>query len=304
MFKTKQNNFLRNLLLSLLLLTLCVGATELAFCHKADPRLFYEVTGPVISVSKTAAVSAANAISSAAASTYKAVSSAAASVSTALSSAAKTVSSIFTFKTVTINEPTDSASASDGTAPAPVTELDTSTDKEILTGGTPLYYYNQKDEAWAYQLFGNDNIGSYGCGPTALAMTVSSLVRFDTDPAKMASWCASEGYWAPGDGSYLSIVKGTADHFGLQCVSLGKPTADVLREKLGSGGVIVALMGRGHFTRGGHFILLHGVTEDGKILVADPNSRENSLALWDAETIVSELSSSTDSGAPLWHVTY
>ena len=62
----------------------------------------------------------------------------------------------------------------------------------------------------------------------------------------------------------------------------------------------MALMGPGHFTNRGHFILLRGVTLDGSILVADPASPERSLTTWDPELIVDELSSSRDSGGPLW----
>ena len=39
---------------------------------------------------------------------------------------------------------------------------------------------------------------------------------------------------------------------------------------------------------------------EGKVLVADPNSRERSLMAWDPELILSELSASRSSGAPLW----
>jgi hypothetical protein len=59
-------------------------------------------------------------------------------------------------------------------------------------------------------------------------------------------------------------------------------------------------MGPGHFTQGGHFILLRGITLDGKVLVADPSSRERSLTAWDPQVILDELSSSTSAGAPLW----
>ena len=59
-------------------------------------------------------------------------------------------------------------------------------------------------------------------------------------------------------------------------------------------------MGPGHFTQGGHFILLRGVTLSGMILVADPNSEERSLMEWDPQLILDELSASTASGAPLW----
>ena len=77
-------------------------------------------------------------------------------------------------------------------------------------------------------------------------------------------------------------------------------TADELRRDLASGHMFVALMGKGHFTNRGHFILLRGVTLEGKVLVADPNSRERSLAAWDPQLILDELSASRTSGAPLW----
>ena len=116
---------------------------------------------------------------------------------------------------------------------------------------------------------------------------------------KMAVWAAEAGYCAPGSGSYLSIVSGTARKFGYVCESLPL-TAEALVQAVASGGTAVALMGPGHFTEHGHFILLHGVTESGQLLVADPNSRENSLTLWNPDVILSELSSSRSDGSPLW----
>ena len=47
-------------------------------------------------------------------------------------------------------------------------------------------------------------------------------------------------------------------------------------------------MGKGHFTNNGHFIVLRGITENGKILVNDPNSREKSKKEWSVSIIVSE----------------
>ncbi len=72
---------------------------------------------------------------------------------------------------------------------------------------------------------------------------------------------------------------------------------------LATGNLVVALMKKGHFTNGGHYIVLRGVTLGGEVLVADPASRERSLTAWDLSLILDELSSSRDSGAPLWLVT-
>ena len=64
--------------------------------------------------------------------------------------------------------------------------------------------------------------------------------------------------------------------------------------------MLVALVGPGHFTGGGHFIVLRGVTLTGKLLVADPVSDERSLMEWDPQLILDELSASRNNGAPLW----
>lgn len=48
-------------------------------------------------------------------------------------------------------------------------------DVTFTDGGTPVVYYNQLDERYASQPYGTDNIGGYGCGPTSMAIVVSSL---------------------------------------------------------------------------------------------------------------------------------
>ena len=174
-------------------------------------------------------------------------------------------------------------------------------EEEALTGGVAeLIYYNQGEEPWADASFGSDPIRGFGCGPTVMAMVVSTIGEEIVDPAEMAKLAAEDGYCAPGSGSYLSIVQGMAGRFGLDAQSCEGLSAEELCQTLASGQLLVALMGPGHFTDGGHFIVLRGVTLTGQILVADPNSRERSLALWEPQLILDELSRSRSSGAPLW----
>lgn len=97
-------------------------------------------------------------------------------------------------------------------------------------------------------------------------------------------------------------MEGTAQAYGLEAEPLKEQTPEALRDALLSGKMLVALMGPGHFTNNGHFILLRGVTLSGTILVADPNSQERSLCEWDPQLILDELSSNRASGGPLWTV--
>lgn len=268
----------------IILAILCVGTAELAACWAMDPALFYKLTGPVISLASQLRSAAAEALS-------RLPELAPAPEETPLPS-----------------EPPVSQLAGDpaitggGIIEDPkITEFASRNGQEVLTGGSvEIVYFNQGEEPWASQPFGPDQIKGYGCGPTAMAMVVSSLSSQVTDPASMAQFAYQSGYCAPGSGSYLSIVTGTADAFGLTVTSARGYSTEQLCQDLASGYLFVALMTSGHFTSSGHFILLRGITLEGEVLVADPNSRERSLTAWSPELILSELSSSQSNGAPLW----
>lgn len=182
-----------------------------------------------------------------------------------------------------------------------ITELQTHGEIQLLTGGPiKIVYYLQSDEQWGDLRYGSDKISTHGCGPTAMAMVVSTLTGTLIDPPSMAEWAVQNGYWARHSGSYHSIVIGTATAFGLRAEAFSSRDADALREQLFAGKLFVALMGPGHFTQSGHFIVLRGVTLSGDILVADPGSIERSLTAWDVQLILDELSTSTADGSPLW----
>ena len=174
--------------------------------------------------------------------------------------------------------------------------------QDILLGGNvEMVFYQQSGEAWRAQPYGTDDIGTYGCGPTAMAMIISSMTVYDVNPVQMAAWAVENGYWAPGDGSYQSIIPGAAKSYGLRGTAFAPQDADALRAELASGNIVVALMGAGHFTDGGHFIVLRGATLTGDILVADPNSKDNSLQTWDAQLILDELAQGREN--TLWRIT-
>ena len=61
----------------------------------------------------------------------------------------------------------------------------------------------------------------------------------------------------------------------------------------------MAIMAEGHFTKGGHFIVLRGM-QDGKILVADPASYQRSGQSWDLSIILDEASRRAGAGGPFW----
>lgn len=167
-------------------------------------------------------------------------------------------------------------------------------------GETQVVYYNQMDERWKDLPYGTDDIGHYACGPTSMAIVVSSLTSEAVDPPHMAQWAYENGHWCSKSGSYHSVVSGAAEAWGLSCEPCSRDDPQKLVDALASGQLVVAIMGPGHFTSSGHFIVLRGVTSDGKILVADPYSYTRSDEEWDLDIFLNEASRYAANRSPFW----
>ena len=172
-------------------------------------------------------------------------------------------------------------------------------DVRFTDGATEVVYFNQLDERYAGKPYGTDHIGGYGCGPTSMAIVVSSLADETVDPEQMARWAYENGYWCKGSGSYHALIPGAAAHWGLAVSGCSPSEPQRILDALADGKLVVAIMSKGHFTSGGHFIVLRGV-KDGKILVADPASYRRSGQLWDLSIILNEASRRAGAGGPFW----
>ena len=296
-----------NIVLLLLLALLCIGAAELAACSYFEPETYERIVAPA----RYAAAVVADTSRAALNATARFCRDVGEASARFLTQTGEKAAALWTELTTPKEPPVESdppvapaTDEPDPTVPAtepPITEMLQVDGRQILTGGSvDVTYFYQAGEDWAEQPYGTDTIGPYGCGPTVMAMAVASMTNTETDPVHMAAWAVAHGYWARRSGSYHAIVIGTARSFGIQAESFQSRDADDMRSALGEGKMLVALVGPGHFTEGGHFILIRGVTPDGDVLVADPNSPERSLLTWDPQIILDELSSARDSGAPLW----
>lgn len=149
------------------------------------------------------------------------------------------------------------------------------------TNGVP--YFSQRD-------YGNVSYGgcgtikSSGCGPTAAAMVYRHL-GVNVDPRVVAETYANEGSRAcptedgelqcsQCNGTYYSAFRESSItvNNGLQGTLIDKEDQTKILELLGQDKPLVVSVGPSKFTRGGHFIVLTGLDEDGNILVNDPNS--------------------------------
>ena len=151
----------------------------------------------------------------------------------------------------------------------------------------PLFL--QWDSRWGYEKYGSDCIAITGCGPTCVAMAGYYLTGDGEifDPANVAAFSLENGYYAAGYGSSWTLVSEGAVKLGLDVTEI--PLVEKrIRDNLEAGNPIICAMGPGDFTTTGHYIVLIGL-EDGKFIVNDPNSVNNSNQLWSYEQISSQI---------------
>ena len=156
---------------------------------------------------------------------------------------------------------------------------------EFMTGGIgDIYYFNQLD--YPDEPYGSyGTIASHGCGPTSLSIVVSSLLKEVHDPVELTDYVCSIGGCTDGGSTWDSITD-TPPHYGLQ-VNRTTDTQEVI-SALGTGkSLAIAIMCPGHFTSGGHFIVLTATNSNGQVTVADPASRDRSTD-WDFNIVAEE----------------
>ncbi len=111
------------------------------------------------------------------------------------------------------------------------------------------------------------SIASHGCGIACLTMAASYLLDEELDVVEMAD---KFGAYNTERGSYWKLFEDSAQVLGLELQERTYSRRTVM-EALANGQIVIALQSEGLFTSGGHFILLTGLTENGRITVNDPN---------------------------------
>lgn len=157
---------------------------------------------------------------------------------------------------------------------------------EVSKGEIPLFL--QWDERWGYETYGSDFLAVTGCGPTCLAMVRCGLSGdMEWNPYQVARMAEDSGYYVEGSGSSWELMSLGAQQLGLTVNSVAFDADHIIAE-LEAGNPIICVVGPGDFTTTGHFIVLSGIDQDGKIIVNDPNSKKNSEKSWDVETLMSQ----------------
>lgn len=158
-------------------------------------------------------------------------------------------------------------------------------EKELTATDSFVKFY-KKDYTDAS--YGNGTtIASAGGGPLAMAMVISTLTDKEVSPVDAANWSLEHGYRSYGNGTAWAYVEDYATENGLNCTQ-SNVNADSIMTNLKEGNPVVMVIGEGTYTDEGQFIVLTGVTDDGKIEIVDPGSEEKSKQTYDLDLFLNE----------------
>lgn len=138
------------------------------------------------------------------------------------------------------------------------------------SGQMPRFYQGD----YANVPYGSSNLANCGCGPTSFAMVASYISGRTITPQDAVSWCGNR-YYVSNVGTSFSYFSAAAQHFNLgvrvEEYTPSLQTTQTVLNALKQGKPVICSQTRGIFTGGGHYIVLSGITNDGKIMVNDPN---------------------------------
>lgn len=147
----------------------------------------------------------------------------------------------------------------------------------------------QWDKRWGYTKYGDNMLAINGCGPTCMSMVYTGLTgNVDKNPAVLADFCIDNSYYTDDSGTSWALMTSGAEALGLNAEKLSL-TQDEIKERIEMGQPVICSMMPGDFTETGHFIVLWDITEEGKLLVNDPNSILRSQTEWDFEVVFGQI---------------
>lgn len=146
-------------------------------------------------------------------------------------------------------------------------------EKEPVQLSMPLY--NQHDYAepvftWKEREI---TVEESGCGAACVAMVIGYFEPEEAPEPDEIMRLAGEMGLYHGNGLGRDALRLLLAEYGVKG-RWRKLDARAIENMLRKGKPIIEYVGAGYFTDGGHYIVLRGITEDGELLVADPNSEE------------------------------
>ncbi len=130
-------------------------------------------------------------------------------------------------------------------------------------------------------------IAAAGAAPTAIAMVLSALKGKEILPTETAKWSIDNGFVGKELTDEKSFIDAISKAYGVDCKELTISEDNILKN-IKDGKYIIASMKQGQLGDGNNYVVITGITEDGKIKIADPSSKENTEKTWDLSVFLNE----------------
>lgn len=155
-------------------------------------------------------------------------------------------------------------------------------------------FYNQCDEPWGKMTPPSNTVCYNACGPTSTAMAITNLTGQKVTPLETTKYVSDNGMWMSGGGTTFDTNVHLAKKWGLQSSTISAAQSqdiNYIKKVLDDGGLVMVAGQPGprpYWRIGAHFILIRAITEDGKILIANPapTGADDNTKAWDAGDIL------------------
>lgn len=131
-------------------------------------------------------------------------------------------------------------------------------------------FYKQTDGHWASVSGNGATVAKNGCGPTAIANVASVLIKSSITPAEVFRYMAAH-YYVGSLGSTWNGITDSLKYFGINKFTVTSNAA-AAKESLKDGCWLIGVVTTSRWTRGGHFIVLYGITAKNTLLISDSAS--------------------------------
>lgn len=150
---------------------------------------------------------------------------------------------------------------------------------EPLKGGLAIPHYRQLDNRWKNdRMWDVDHgrwttIGDYGCASAAFSMVASYLLdqKIYPDAVSRKIGADKQGGMNAWQGSYGPV----SDMYGIEKPKHTTSWSEIKEAVNNNQPVIMHYYDGGVFTNTGHFVVIRGMTSDGKFLVNDPSDNQS-----------------------------
>lgn len=147
------------------------------------------------------------------------------------------------------------------------------------------YYSAEYDDPILNDYGFGETIKDAGSAPVSMAMVASYLTGKKEDPVKVANWSLAHNFRDQEKGTSFDFFKSISEGYGLNCHQSDVSEKAILSSLKIDHPVIMFVKNE---VGSGHYMVLKGLTAEGKVLVADPTSKTVSAQAYDIDYFLNQ----------------